>query len=422
MTGALDIKKVLSVMLRSLALLSKFLLVFTLAKTVPPDQLGIFGLYSGAILLCASLVSLDVYAHTARLILSSQEKKTVLGRHFGFLLLSVFILAPIFSIVLYCISPSFKSQLVILFLFHLPFEAFATDMGRLITPLKKPFQAVVTLFIRSSLWVFPALLLLAYNDGAGVAPVFVFWFLGSFFSVFYGAFCIKKILGEWLLPVIDFQWLLSALKLSLVFFVGTIAFRSILGLDRFVIENQLGLETLGVYTLYATVALGVLALVETGVSAWHYPGMVQAISRGDTQSAKSKFKGFLMANTVASIVLMSLVFVGFYFSALWFMPNIYFGSIDAFFVISIGVLFYVISMPFHYVIYSFRKDFYFVIIYFLSLLFVVFWSLLFLSEMGILGAALMISGALSVIAIGRFLVSTHLLIGFMRGGGHDVPW
>jgi O-antigen/teichoic acid export membrane protein len=185
-------------------------------------------------------------------------------------------------------------------------------------------------------------------------------------------------------------------------------FRSILGVDKFLVGSAYGEEGVAIYTIYAAGVLGVLALLESGVSAWHYPGMVQSIRNSMFGEAKDKFRKFFIQNLISTILLFLGLFLFFPIVAYFLLPKIYFDEIELFFVMSFGVIFYCLTMPFHYVLYGFGRDGYFVFMYAVSFSLMFFWYFFYMVDFGLVGAGFMLTGALLSISIFRIAFSLHL--------------
>lgn len=397
--------------LRAATLALRFGLMFMLARKLTPSDVGLFGLYWAGLQMAASLLTLDIYSYTSKQILSPlTDRPSVIGRHIGAIFVFALVLAPISAILFFNSSSSITRVISGIFLFHLVFEVFSTDIGRLLIPLGRPLFSNLVLFVRSALWVFPLVVWMEFDvNSIGVLGVIIFWLAGSFIGVVLSIFYARAAIDAPIVPKINFEWIRGALIGSGFFLVGTLLFRAVLGLDRFVVESVLGLESVGVYGLYASVCLGVLGLLESGVSAWRYPELVRNIQRSDGSAARVSLAVFVRQNSLASLFLISVVALFFPLVIRLYLGSIYFDDIAAFFAIVIGVFIYCLSMPFHYVIYGFQKDFWFIVIYGFAFVVLAFWALYFMKPLGVLGGGIMLALALSAIALGRFVIARILM-------------
>lgn len=404
-------QQLLATALRVTTLGMRFGLMFYLAKILSLAELGLFGLYWASIQLAASIIPLDVYAQTTRLLLSDKNiSADSAAKHFGFLLLAILVLGPIAGYAAFSVAGDAGLLLMLLFALHLPIEVLATDMGRLLVPLGYPLLSNIILFIRSACWVFPYVALVEFGFvSSDLDVVVVSWVVGSLLSVVMGGCVFYRIFGRNCLPGFDFVWIKKALLASSFFLLATIMFRMLLGVDRFLVNWALGIEAVGVYSMYASVALGVLALVESGVSAWHYPALVSAIRAKDAHMTRQRLRRFLLQNTIACIVLMLVISIVFPFAVNLFLDKNFLDDIGAFYLMVVGVAFYCLSMPFHYCIYAVERDYLFIIIYGVSGLFVGLWAIFYMADYGVFGAAVMLVIALCSIAVMRGLLSVPVI-------------
>lgn len=408
----LNVVQVLAASLRGSTLILRFCLMFFLARNLSPEEVGIFGLYWAGLLLASSIIPLDVYAYTTRKLLSSTlfYQKSILSLHLGFILTVIFILSPLAAFLFYNSSVLISSSLLILFLLHLPLMALSQDVSRLLVPLKKPFMSNLLIFIRDASWVLPVLFFFEMEAlEKNVISVIYLWLAGSLIAVLFSTYIVFDIYKKAIFPVFSISWIFKALSASGIFFAATILFRLVLGLDKFVVEHYMGIEIVAVYTLFSSVCLGVLGMIETGVSAWCYPQLVKNIQKRDLDQAKSSLFVFVYQNTVATIILMILIVLFFSFAVFYFLPVLYSRNYETFLIISLGVFLYCLSMPYHYVIYGFKKDVFLVIIYAVALCVLFVWSMFFMKYFGTMGAGMMLALSLAAIAIGRFIAASILM-------------
>lgn len=381
--------------------------------------MGIFSLYWAGLQLSASLMSLDVYAQTTRLILAAESKRDFhIQRHFGFLAVSTLFLGPLAVSLNMVYGSGLKEALLFIFIVHLVVETFATDMGRLLVPLHKPLLSNFMLFVRSAIWVYPLVFAFEVEALPQTPDVVVFaWLLGSTASLFFGFKGIASFGFSSKVPTLDMRWIKDALVAGALFILATLLFRSMLGLDRFFVNSVFDESSVAIYAVYASVVLSVLALVESGVSAWHYPKMVASIRKQDFLSVKGQMFSFFMLNAAATLVLFLSLFVIFPYLASYMLPKEYLAHYELLFYLSFGVIAYCLSMPFHYFIYGFSKDFYFLFIYSFGFIAMIVWVKYFMMDYGIVGAGVMLSISLSIIAIFRILVSVRIYLD-LRSGNH----
>ncbi len=400
-----------SSVLRVSALGLRFVLMFSLARHLPLSDFGLFGLYSAGLLLAAAVLPLDIYSNSTRLLLQQDaDVGGILSRHSGFLLLSSILLVPIAAMLFSLSIEKVTMILSLIFLIHLPFELFSTDMGRLMVALGKPLQANIALFLRTASWIIPVVVILEFDIvEIALTQILWIWLAGSVLTLLYSLAIYARMPGVRVRPVVDFKWIAGSIAGSGLFLLATFLFRSVLGLDRFMVENALGLEIVGIYSLFASVALGVLGIIEAGVSAWRFPALVKNIADGEYAAARKQFWLFVRQNSLATIALILAIAAVFTPAMYFLLDPPFFENWPSFLTILAGVALYCLSMPAHYLIFGFRKDAYLVGIYAFALVVMLLWALIYLKSGGLPAAATMLSLALTSIAVSRCIAASVLL-------------
>ena len=395
--------------LRAATLGGRFGLTIALAAIAPAEVVGAFGLYSSALILSYSIMGMDVYAATTRELLAGVDTGEPLRRHFGFILLAYLFFLPL---VMFAALHAGAIQwgIVLLFAAHIAFEYYCQEFGRLMVVVGMPLASTFVLFVRSTLWIPPALLLIW--SFPMVDPVLILvacWLGGSVFSAWIIVLLLRRIGRETIIPVFDRVWLRRAVKASFLFFIGTLVFRALMNGDKFVVNHFLSLDLLGVYTVYASEAMGLLALAETGISAWLYPAMVAAIQGKDWPQVRALLAGFrnrmIIGATVGGAALAVVIPV----LLNWIGEADYTKELGSFYCILFGASLYCMSMPYHYVIYGLGRDSVFLVIYLSAFVVMLAVGILMLPESGLLGAGMMLGLALAFIGAARYVAARILL-------------
>ena len=395
--------------LRGATLAGRFGLVIALAAIASADVVGSFGLYSSALILSYSLMGMDVYAATTRELLADEGNVQSLKKHFGFVLVTYAIFLPI------VMMASFKSGAVsgiilIIFAAHLAFEYYSQEFGRLMVVVGMPLASTFTLFVRSTLWIPVALLLIWRIPEADPMMTLVgCWLGGSVLSALVVVFFLRRLAAGVVAPLFDMAWLRRAIRASLLFFAGTLLFRALMNGDKFVVNNLLSRDLLGVYTVYASVGMGLLAMAETGISAWLYPGLVNAIQNKDWVRVRSLLPNFRNRMAIGAVAGGLVLVVAIPILLQWIGKSEYTNDLSTFYFILSGACLYCVSMPYHYVIYGFRKDGAFLAIYSMTLLAMLAFGFSTMPKFGLLGAGAMLGGALAFIALIRYVVAVRLI-------------
>ncbi len=416
--------RISAITLRGATLVIRFGLSLLVARNLDIEQTGLFFLYLAGVQIASSILPMDIYAFTTRALLQNHPSQkllsqTILERHFGSIVLISVVFSPLAAAIFYLSSPSVGLTLAVLFVAHSGMEALSNDIGRLMVPLSRPLLSAAYLFVRSAIWIIPAAILLESKlwttDALGLI---LFWFASSFAVTIIGTLAISRAIGSRVSILIDYRWVYLALRQSLVFLIGSIAFRFVIGGDRFLVERALGLEAVAVYGFYASLAIGLLALVETGSSAWNYPSLVKAIQSRDKDRVYRVFFPYLLQNTLASFALSAILVLGFSLLPDGTIDTVYLRNVETLHLVSLGVLSLCISLPFHYTIYGFGHDAFRLISMVIGMvIMVIAWSA-FLPQSGLQGAGLMLALALGAVALIRVIGGFWLLI-TMRHWQHE---
>lgn len=409
------IPRLLAVFLRGMTLVVRFALSLAVARALGLDQTGLFFIYLAGVQMASGLLPFDLYATTARAVLRSHDRPpegigSELERHFGALMLIAVAVGPVAALIFYTSSPSVGVLLTIVFLVHVGLEAISNDIGRLLIPLSRPLLAAAFLFVRSAIWIVPAVILLETGVWATDALGLVLaWFGASVITTIMGLVLVWRGSNMKFRLVIDLQWLYGALGQSLIFFVGSLAFRFVNGGDRFLVERSLGLDAVAVYGFYVSLAFGVLALIETGNSAWNYPRLVKAIQMKEHAAVKSILSSYVWQNTFASVALCAALALSFPMVAKGLLDPIYFENTEMFLYVCLGILFICIALPFKYTIYGFGSDHVRLLGMIVGMIvLVIAWKSL-LPASGLTGAGAMLAWSLGAIAASHVIGASLLM-------------
>jgi O-antigen/teichoic acid export membrane protein len=165
-----------------------------------------------------------------------------------------------------------------------------------------------------------------------------------------------------------------------MFFAGTLVFRALFGIDRFIVASMTDLETSGIYALYISFGLGIVSILEAGVSAWKYPQLVDALLKRNSRSVVIQLKSFLATNFISSVVLCLCAYAAIQYIVLNFLEPFYNAGLVHLHWILFGAVALSVSLPFHYLLYGLRKDWSFLVIYIFALAAVISYAFLILKD------------------------------------------
>ena len=269
--------------LRAAALSGRFALTIFLAKYLDFEAVGAFGLLAGLAGMTPAIIGFGVNYFLAREIVGAGPLRA--GR-----LLRDRLVITVTMLLLY--SSAFAALSIIgvlnfpyvgLTLLIVSLECLSFDIHMNLISLRMPLAANALLFIRSSSWIFPAILIgvldTHFRTLHFILICWAFGLLANFaaLAVVFRKWPVTQILKS----AVDTQWIRSKLRGGWYIYLNDVGIAGQLYLDRFVVNHFLGLRLTGIYTLYWTMANAVTVLVSSGVTQLALPHLVLAFREGD---------------------------------------------------------------------------------------------------------------------------------------------
>ena len=186
--------------------------------------------------------------------------------------------------------------------------------------------------------------------------IFNTWFWGVISSTALGLFFLQqevKLTASW---EVDKKMIAGSFKIAALFFISAIFFRLSLTADRFFVETYFGYDVLGQYTVFASLAMAVVALLDPLVLSFSYPSLIKSASQQDWGKYRPQFIRFGLAVASVAIFLQSLVLmIAPMLFELLSRPELA-GNIELFYWLSASALAFSMSMIPHYGLYSLGMD------------------------------------------------------------------
>lgn len=356
-TIATIVRRLLNTGLRGLTLVAKFLLLFVLAKLLAPEEVALYGLFAATLSYSLLAVGFDFYAYAGReLIAADRREWASLIRDqsvfYGFAYL--FLLPAALPVFFFGLLPW---KLAVWLFPLLLVEHIAQELNRLLIAMGNPLTATAVLFIRSGLWAIAAAIAMAVFPGLrSLEFVLALWLLGAI------AACVPAFGRLWMLDksglsrAVDWKWIRRGIRLAVPFIVATLSLRLIYTADRYWIEAVGGTDILAAYVLYIGISNAVIAFLDASVTAFLYPGLVAAASRGDVVGFRNRFHRFLRQTVVATTLLCAGGLAASHLIVKLIDRRVYSENLDlAYWVIAAAAL-YALSMIPHYGLYARRHD------------------------------------------------------------------
>lgn len=387
--------------IRGLTLLSRFALVFAIAKFLSVSELGTYSIFTTTVSISILLLGIDFYMYSNREIIKS-EKEDILN-----ILVQQFLL---FTFIYILILPSFY---FLFFLNVLPFqyvgfffiivilEHISQEFFRIYSSLQKPIKANLILFIRSGLWSYVVIaIFFVSNDYRNLKYIWISWLIGSFVSILVSVYGLKNYFRYFKRVQVNFKWIRKGIKKSIPFFLATLCLKIVEYSDRYFLKYYLGDEAVGIYTFYFNIANVIPVFVFTGVSMFLYPKLIKYHQRSEMVAFKKTTINLAKSSIVATVSLAFILVVSIDLIIFILGKSSISDNINLFYIMLITMLFIVLGQIPHYVLYAQQRD--------KQILFSTMWgviinitcNVLFIPNYGVYGAA--ISGNLSFLGIALF--------------------
>ena len=342
--------------LRGLTLSSRFLLSVLLARMLPPEEMGQYGLVTAALAFALLALGLEFYSHTLRELVpaSPARRAQIIGDQIA--LGAVTFLAVGVLSVLAVLLGVFPSGLAPWFLLILATEHISLEATRILIITSRPIRAYIGVFLRGGVWVYAiAVLMFTVPSSRSLETVLVWWAIGGAASIIFAAISLLELPWRELRnkrP--DWAWIYAGLRAARPFMLTAVGALTISYVDRFMIDGFVGREALGIYTFYSTISIGMLSL-GASVSQQFLPKIIAAYASGRTAFRKviQTFFWSLFGVAAATIAL----------AAVCISPTLavlqltqYAESVGVFFLMLPGILLRILADVPSYALYAARAD------------------------------------------------------------------
>jgi O-antigen/teichoic acid export membrane protein len=270
-----------NVVLRGITMSGRFVLLVALAAYLPPQEIGLFALFSATNQWGIYLQGMEFYLFGLReLVASTPDQWTRRTRDAFALFGSVFAGACVIWLVVFLVG-FMPWRVFAWFVVLLVLEQAVQELYRLLNGFGRPLAGSLVLLARSGSWMYVVAVLMwqvpAYRT---LDIVFVGWTIGGASALLLALWCMRDL--PWRgLPPIDWTWLRRGLSICLPLLAGSLAWRGIAVFERWFVGYSQGESALGVFGFFATIAAAVPVLAESGLGAVLYPKMMKAWQVGE---------------------------------------------------------------------------------------------------------------------------------------------
>lgn len=276
-----------SSILRILAIGIKGSFILLLPFYLTPSEVGLYGLIVALIFFGVLLIGGDFYTYSQRKLVSSaaNQRAFVLKNQFIAHLILYCILFPIG--VLFFPADIIPVQLLVIFLILLITEHVSSELNRILLVFQLHLIASKLMVFRV-VWIIVLIPLMhGYENARTIDVILNFWFANTAISILFYCFIIKTELSGERIWQEDYSltWIFWGFRGVVVYFLSTLVLRSLTVLDRMILEHNLDLTILGVYTVYMSLAMLVGLVVDGGIMQYYYPKLISSVGKGSSKEA-----------------------------------------------------------------------------------------------------------------------------------------
>lgn len=350
--------RILNVFLQGVTLITRFGLIFLLAKYLTPAEIGYYGLFTAAIGYSIYFVGLDFYTYLTREIIRTPiQKRGMLLKGqatLSLLLYVIFIPIALFFITKYSEWPNYLMWWFVPILF---FEHFNQEMGRLLVALSEQITASTLLFVRQGSWALLVIFIMFFEPSRRTLEFpMMAWFISGVFAALFGIFKLKQMgISGWR-NKLDWKWIKKGVVVSAAFLFATLALRGMQTFDRYLLESIGSIEVVGAYVLFMGIAGSLLAFLDSGIFSFTYPMLIKLSQKGRWADARKKVKQMLWLTVMFSLIFTLVSLTAIPHLLAWINKDIYTSVIDLYYWILLATVVNAIGLIPHYALYADGRD------------------------------------------------------------------
>lgn len=337
----------------------KFFLVTYLISRFDIATFGRYSLIYSTITILIYIIGLDYYTHYSRVLITETDK-SIWSRYissiFLFYLFTFSIASVFFWIMLleYKVPQSYYTLVILILLF----EFYSQELYRILILLGKSLSANVSVFFRNALWIpiFISFDKLQGENQGDLTYVFSFWMVGSLISFTFAAGVVSRDVRIFKVNgFVPIEKIKEGLRISLIFFLGTLLLRSIYFVDKIILKYFSGEEEVGIYSFFLNVASVSLTLVDVGIIGVFLPRLIDL---SDIKTYNHEFRKVSVKISILSVLVAVVTLLSFDIIISFTGNNN--GQLSrervAFNLLIIGTLFQNLSNIPHYFLYARKQD------------------------------------------------------------------
>lgn len=349
--------KLVNLTLRGMTLISKFLLIFMLAKLLEPAEVGLYGLLAVTVGYALFFLGFDFYTYTTRELIKREKSEWggLLKNQCALSAITYLVFIPL-SLLLF-IFDVLPAYLLGWFIALLILEHISQELNRLLIAISRPLLASWVLFLRSGLWAVLITGVMYWQpDSRQLSSVLLAWILGASLAITLGIGSLWRMgLGGWK-QSIDWRWIRQGIKIALPFLMASLALRGIYTLDRYWFEALTSLDVLAAYVLFMGISSALMSFLDAGVFAFIYPALIKQWHQQSASAFKQQLKQMLLQTLLVSAAFVCIAVLTLPFILNWIERPIYQEHSYLFAWLMAATVLMAISMTPHYALYAQGQD------------------------------------------------------------------
>lgn len=388
---------------RGCTLASRAVLIVFFARFLTPAELGLYGLFSVSIGLVLYLLGFDFYNYATRELLAHprEDWPAMLRDQAVFHLATYVVILPM--LVALFISRLLPWTQAGWFYLILILEHISQEFYRLLLTNSQSFLANVAHFVRAGAWVFVFVgIALVYAPARSLTSVWLCWAAGDAAGIVVALLALAHL--PWrraLTAPIDLRWIRRGIRISGRLLAGTVAMWGISTFDRYILQHYEGINAVGIYSFYMSVASAIVVFVDAGVVAPLYPALVSAAVSDPLEYARVR-RRFSRSVWFSSVTLAAAAAIAIRPVLRFINRPAYSSHLDILWFLLLFAVISLVSRPATYALYAQKRDNQLVLTAVAGLIALAALGPLLTAAKGVAGIALAVCISMAVMGIGRF--------------------
>lgn len=352
-----DISRLINTIMRGTTLVSKFLLIFFLARFLQPAELGLYGLLAATISYALYPVGLEFYTYTTREIIRSDRSvwAHLLKNQMVLIGLLYVLLVPLMLLIF--ARGALPWNLAGWFFLLLVLEHLAQEMNRLLVAISEQLLASLILFLRMGAWALLIVPVMQVDSSAReLSTVLGGWAIGAFMACLLGLHRLRGLhMGGWRIGV-DWPWIRRGVMIAVPLLISSLTLRGLFTADRYWVQALTNLDVLGAYVLFMGMASALASFLDAGVFVFIYPELISAFHDQKPLAFRHSMSKLLFQtfSICAVYVFLALLLTGSLLK--WLHKPVYLQYHVLFPWVLLAMVLYSIGMVPHYGLYAQHRD------------------------------------------------------------------